>query len=185
MTYPKIFEYLGKQYTLKQLAEISGLSQACIRSRILGGWDIDTIMTTSARSAVTRYEYKGKFYTVAELAKLNGTLTVSGVRYRLSHGESIEQIISKPVQDKLTNLQKKYTPLKKPGTDVTQCKTCKCRGSLGNSKGSGVFCAYSLIPGNTCRMLISPPSPNCTVYVRGKSVYRQTVLQKIKRGELM
>lgn len=141
-----------------------------------------------------KYEWEGKAYSPGQLAKLHkDNISASSMRQRLakmSVKEAMETPRKKTGRWKLKEKPEQKEVKRAPVTvarkaDTTQCKTCKYRGTLGNSKGSGVFCAYALIPGNTCRSSVSPPSPNCTVYIKVVPILKTATLQQIKKGALM
>lgn len=179
MTKPKLYNYDGKWYTIKQLSALAGITVMAMRTRLAAGWGVKKSVETPILCVRPRYEYKGKLYTMVELAKLNGSLTPSGVKYRLECGQTVEQIVETPPRDRRLNLQRTYVQPIRRSVDLTQCKTCKYRG--GGDKETGIFCAYSLIEGHA-RMFISEPSPHCTVYVKGKSLLRSATMKKMGRG---
>ena len=61
--------------------------------------------------------------------------------------------------------------------DKEQCRT-------GQYRDSDLDCGYSRVTGHS-RIFVSPPSPNCTVYVPGKSLVRSANMKRlgIGRGE--
>lgn len=189
----KMITYKGKTQTTKQWSEETGIPVNLILDRLQKRLSVEEALSYPPKQRRDiKYEYNGELYSIPELARLHGSISPATMRQRLYAGMTVEEAMAKPNsrpgrKQRITEAKQKevFMPVKRPKKiDTTQCKTCQYCGSLGNSKLSGVFCAYSLITKH-CRQFISPPSPNCTVYVRGKSLYRQTVLKEVMRGAII
>ena len=73
-------EYKGKDYSIKELAEMAGLPYHTVYKRLKRMPAEDALKKEYL--SVKRYEYKGKEYTIPELAKMADT-TDSAIRNRL------------------------------------------------------------------------------------------------------
>ena len=71
-------EYKGKGYSIKELAEMAGLSYSTVYKR-LKRMSIEEALN---KKAIKKYEYKGKYYTIAELADM-ANVPPSTMRSRL------------------------------------------------------------------------------------------------------
>ena len=169
-----------------------GIPEKLILSRHERGWSDEAVLTYPVKKQQgKRWEWQGEMYTAAQLAKIHGDISATSMRERLekmSVKEALETPRNKkgkkrkPKEEKKNEEEKVIPEVRiRKKVDLKQCRTCQYRGNLGNSIGSGVFCAYSLIT-ERCRMLISEPSPRCTVYVKGKSLLRSTTMKKMGRG---
>lgn len=182
--------YNGKTQTVSEWSAETGISESVILSRHERKWSDEQVLTVPVRSRKRRkYEWKGKMYSVAQLAEIHGGISAYSMWQRLekmSVKEAMETPRSKKGRKRETPKEEKEKEkpvvIVRRKVDLQQCRTCQYRGALGNSIGSGVFCAYSLITGN-CRMFISEPSPHCTVYVKGKSLLRSTTMKQMGRGK--
>lgn len=154
-----------------------------VYSRIFDhGWSVEAALTVPVKKIeCKRYMWKGKEYTPNELAKIHGGVASSTMRQRLekmSVDEAMAMPNIRPSARKAYAEKKKKEKLKPPPKpkpvrkmiDRTQCRTCKYRDAYCD-------CCYSLVEQH-CRMFISPPSPHCTVYKRGKSVVRIAALKR-------
>lgn len=132
-------------------------------------------------------EYNGKKQSLEDWAKETG-LTYPCLVWRLRNGWSIKQALTTPSartprKMRITEKQQKeiFMPIQKK-VDYTQCKTCQYRSTISSGGyPNNIMCGYALV-NDRCRSLISPPSPNCTVYIKGPSLVRAAALKKARRG---
>lgn len=111
----KLYTYNGKQYTLKQLADLANCSEAAIKGRIKkSGYSIEEAIDKDFlinHSKAKLYEYKGKQYTIKELAELSGH-SIIALRHRLDKGLSVKEAVEKsagPLTKKYDYKGNKYT----------------------------------------------------------------------------
>ena len=109
------YSYKGKEYSLKELSKISGLTRKQLYKRIWEcGWTIEEAVETplkkpreglikkshaKKRNRKNVYMYKGKEYTLTELAELSG-LPRMALWDRLSRGKiwaSVEEAVDTPI----------------------------------------------------------------------------------------
>lgn len=176
---PKIVTYKGVETTIPDLARAHGKDPQVVYDRLNRGWDMDRSLNEPVqKQKVTRYEWRGKMYTAKQLAKIRGDCSESTMCHRLEIMDP-EEAMTKPIQKKARVVQRKKTVKKKDPlrsrVDTTQCESCQYRDGH-------IQCGYALVE-NRCRMFISPPSPHCTVYVKGKSLVRQAALKRQGLGK--
>jgi hypothetical protein len=102
---------LGKDMTLAEAAELSGLSSFLIRSRLNAGWDPDLAVSIPSRQRGPRLkvrwlEVNGSRITFSDAASTYG-IARSTLANRLSRGWGALEALTTPVQP--TNKQKKET----------------------------------------------------------------------------
>lgn len=90
----KQYEYKGKKYALKQLSQMTGLSEHIMRNRLYSGWSIEQVVETPLSNT---YEYKGKWYTTKQLSQMTG-LSKRTIITRLQRGWSVERVVETPKQ---------------------------------------------------------------------------------------
>lgn len=136
------------------------------------------------KGVIIKYEWEGKMCTIPQLAKIHGEISAATLRQRLekmSLKEAMEMPNTRPGKTRKKRITKKAKKIKpKPVSkkiDTSQCRTCAYRAK-------GLTCGYEEVTGH-CRMLISKPSPNCTVYIKGESMVLKAVRHKIKKGMVM
>lgn len=75
--------YKGKDWTLKELAKLSGITRNTLYQRIaVLGWTVEQAVNIPIGNKGI-HEYQGEYYSVSQLAQLNGTITASGMAGRL------------------------------------------------------------------------------------------------------
>lgn len=99
----KQYEYKGNIYTITQLAKLTGMPKATVKSRLYNGWSIKKIIETPKCEAKL-YEYKGKKYTTKQLSEV-AHISKSTLLHRLASGMSIDEAVNKP---KYRYTEKKY-----------------------------------------------------------------------------
>lgn len=185
-----LITYKWKTQTAKEWEKETGTPAKVILDRLWNHWDTEAALYTPVKKRQdVKYPYHGGMYTASQLAKMHGGVEASTMRQRLQK-HSVEEAMAMPNtrphrKTRITE-QKQKQMFQKPieKSDTSQCKTCQYHANLGNSAGSGVFCAYSLINYHS-RSSISPPSPNCTEYVYGKSIYRENVVKYLQKGAVI
>lgn len=92
MTQPrKLIELNGKQYTIHQLAELAGITEKAMRSRLRRKDNIaDCLKHPGTKEKI--YEYQGRQYTIKELAK-KAKCSVAAMHKRIS-SNGIEMCMS-------------------------------------------------------------------------------------------
>lgn len=98
-------EYEGKQYTLRQMAEMSGASLVVTRNRYNYGWTGKEIMQGhrdkkakpedvkgKPRNVGAKYECNGQYYTVREMSEICGVSTFAVYR-RIRCGWTVKEIL--------------------------------------------------------------------------------------------
>lgn len=179
--------YKGETITVPELARRYGYTPGQIYSRLQLGWSIEKAITTPMRiQQAEKFEYKGKMYSTAEISAMHGGINPSSVRLRLAKGMTVEEILNTPNRHPARKTaitakkQKETIPLKaRPKkVDTTQCKTCVYRAWSSGGGAAALICDYSGWEKH-CRMFVSPPSPNCTVYRQGKSLARAAGLKRM------
>ena len=101
MSKAKIYQWRGKEYTLRELAELapSDVFIKTLASRIRDGWTIEDAMTRPLRGGQSSpesrtYEIDGRTYTFDELCALAPEgVNAEQVKYRLNDGWTPEQVI--------------------------------------------------------------------------------------------
>lgn len=173
---PTLITYKGKTQSLTAWGKEYGISSSSLNRRIKAGWEIGRALTTPTIDNTILYTYNDKQYSAYELAAMHGNIDVSSMRARLKT-MSVEEAVTMPNRHpnrrtRITEEQQKmmFKPKRKE-PDKTQCKKCMYADS-------NFDCCYSLVTGR-CRKFISPPSPHCTVYEKGKSVVRQAALKRM------
>lgn len=176
----KEITYKGETVKVPDLARMYGMTPGQLYTRLAAGWDIEKALTAPVRmQKAPVFEYRGGYYTAVEIAAMHGNLSPSSVRQRLEKGMTVEEILATPntrpklktaitVKKQVETIPLKYVPKKK--IDTTQCRTCQYSDVY-------MHCCYALVE-KKCRMFISPPSPHCTVYVKGKSLVRAAALKR-------
>ena len=171
--------YKGKTQTVSQWEKETGIRAKIIYGRRSRGWTPEEIFETPVlkRRAQTYY-WKGVNYTLSELAEIRGVgdTTMRQRLERMSIDKAMETPNSRPREKPKDEEPKKVIKTTKK-RDYTQCRTCKYRGK-------DLLCGYSTVTGR-CRSLISPPSPNCTVYIKGKPVVQKATLERMRKGVIM
>lgn len=101
--YSSIFEYNGKKYTSRELAELSdveGITYHDITNRVnYHGWSIEDALTKPLVHKNQLFEYKGKYYTSKELADMSDVegLTPTNIVSRINrHHWDVERAITQP-----------------------------------------------------------------------------------------
>lgn len=94
----KMYEYNGKQYTVKELAEIAKCSDTTMR-RLLRNNSVEESISIGKKLVPpsrnnTPHIYNGKEYTIKELAELAGC-SAGAMSYRLRNGLSIKDAVEK------------------------------------------------------------------------------------------
>lgn len=170
----RMVTYKGETHSLSEWARIYNISPQALNKRLRNGMTFDEAISkpTEVKGSIP---YQGKYITYKELARLNGTITENGARSRIEAGWSPEKVIQVPsrlktgvasvsvVKVKGKKREKKVEKPTPKEPDITQCKSCQYRGGHGNR----VYCDFAELAGH-CRIFVSKPSPNCTVYVKGK-----------------
>lgn len=168
----KLITYKGKTQSVTAWAKEYGITSGGLNSRLKRGWDIEKALTAPSLSHAQKWEYKGKLYTAKELSILHGGVSESTMLSRLQT-MTPEEAMSTPNRRphrkvRITEEQQKQMFKPKPHVpDTTQCRTCQYRAK-------DMTCGYSIVT-HKCRMFISPPSPNCKVYVKGNSIVQEAV----------
>lgn len=85
------FLALGKEHTLPEWVEISGLPMATLRARIGMGWDMDRVVTEPAKGR--KYTFNGETLLVSEWAKKTG-LKECTINSRLRKSWPIEKVLA-------------------------------------------------------------------------------------------
>lgn len=98
-------EYEGKEYTLRQMAEMSGCGIETTKSRYHYGWTGKEMMQGhrdkkakpervkgKPRNDGEKYEYDGRYYTVREMAEICG-VCVFAVYRRIGRGWTVKEIL--------------------------------------------------------------------------------------------
>ena len=173
---PTLITYKGKTQSLTAWSKEGGMSSGALNSRLKRGWSFERAISEPAKDQSRLYEYRGKMYTVEELALLHGGISKSAMRMRLMT-HTPEEAMAMPNMHPTRKAriseeqQKKIFKPKPKEADKTQCKKCKYADK-------DYDCCYALVT-SRCRKFISPPSPHCTVFVKGKSVVRQAALKRM------
>ena len=95
------WEYKGKLYTTKELAEISPVeditSDDIVRRINTHGWSVERAVEQPKRKS-KKYEYNGKMYTTSELVEISTVegLKPNDINDRVKLGWSIEKAITQP-----------------------------------------------------------------------------------------
>lgn len=181
--------YKGVTKTSPEWAREYGIKPEQLNSRLNEGWDFErALLTPICSQEPARYEYKGKMYTTVEIAAMHGNISRSSVLQRLQKGMTVEEVLATPNTRPKRKMaitarkQKEMIPpaKQKKERDVTQCRTCRHHGTFSGGGVNGIYCDYSeTSEDGRCRLFISPPSPNCTVYEKGKSIVREMTLKRI------
>lgn len=174
--------YKDKVCLLSDLAKEHGLLPRVVYARyIQRGWDLEKALTVPVKQQEAFiYKYKGKDYTVAELTKMHGAVSVDCMRARLKV-MSVEEAVTKPNthptrKKRITEKKQKETCKPIPRRrNLEQCRTCQYHGTFG--AGGSIYCDYIEIE---LQRRPCPPSPDCTVYVKGPSLVRKTALKRYK-----
>lgn len=74
----------GKEYTVKELAEITGLSRDAVIKRLARCKTFEEIIAPKDEPRFRKYNIRGKEYTLDELCKITGLLP-TGMRNRLRY----------------------------------------------------------------------------------------------------
>lgn len=96
----KKYEANGEWHTLKEWAEIKGISEQLIRNRISKGKTPEQAITEPlawSREAKTKYDYHGKLMTAEELAEMSG-FSVEVIKGRIRNGWPIDKAVTKPIR---------------------------------------------------------------------------------------
>jgi hypothetical protein len=78
--------YQGKEYTTKELAELTIISYETLRHRLQGGWGIERALTQPIDVKIfpsSKYDYEGKLYSFRKLVKTFSKFSENTVKYRL------------------------------------------------------------------------------------------------------
>ena len=92
------FTYNGRLVTIKELAELTGVSARLISSRLQRGWNIEDAISKPIQSP-KRYEYGGKCLTREEWAKELG-ISESTLRQRLYANLPYDEVFKKELRYK-------------------------------------------------------------------------------------
>ena len=173
--------YKGVTKSVKQWEKETGIPAKIIYARRSRGWTPEEIFETPIqRRRQRRYEWKGKKYTIPELARIRGVgaTTMRQRIFKTSVDDAMQKPNSRPQKPKKTPQEKPKKVVKViKNPDTTQCVTCIYREK-------GLTCGYSTVTGR-CRLRISPPSPNCTVYKKGKPIVQKAVLERMRKGAII
>lgn len=176
-----IITYNGRSQTAKEWEKETGIPERVIVDRYRDNWDTKRILTQPVQSRMNRrYEWEGVMRTIPELAKIHGGVTASTMRQRLEKytvAEAMAMPNTRPHRKtRITEEKQKimFQPIQQK-VDTTQCRTCQYRSK-------DLTCSYADITGH-CRKFISPPSPNCIVYIKGKSLAKTAALKR--RGKML
>ena len=178
----KYITYKGKTLTAKEWETKVGMPSKLICDRLLSGWSVERALTEPVKQTCQKlYRWEGKKRTVRELATIRG-VGESTMRQRLrkmSLKEAMAMPNSRPQRRERIKEQEKPKKVVKQEEkrDYTQCKTCIYREK-------DMTCGYSTVTGR-CRLGISPPSPNCTVYKKGKPIVQKAVLERMRKGAII
>lgn len=104
----KTFKCNGKNYTLKELSEKSGVSVQGVYYRIQHGWSIDKIISTPKQESIPhRCIYNGKEIGVSEVSQLFG-LTKDTIYQRIHRGDTLQDVVDNPIRPKGNGLTKRF-----------------------------------------------------------------------------
>lgn len=200
MTQPKMITYNGETHAVNEWARIYGMLPATLHTRLNQGMDIGEALTKPVKVVKATAMYNGREMSFADLAKLNGIISRCTAYDRFLAGWTPEEIVNTPNNKRRSSVsadsytsaaalakmereaakesakkaaeRERQKRLHKP--DKTQCKTCQFRS------GKDCDCDYSGVTGR-CRLRISPPSPRCTVYVKGNPIVTEEARKKFRR----
>lgn len=175
--------YGGATKTLQEWEEATGIAGKVIAERLRKGWSVEAALTVPVQKRnYKKYLWKGKWYTPPQLARIHGGIRPVTMLQRLQH-MTVEEAMAMPntrprrkVRITEERQKKVFNPKPRKVADKTQCRTCQYRDS-------DLDCGYSRAEGH-CRIFVSPPSPNCTVYVPGKSIVRAANMKRLGMGGL-
>ena len=181
---PHYVTYNGQTKTIAEWAREYGMLSGTLSYRINNGWPIEKAITQPLAPKARLYEYKGQLYTAAELAHINGKITASTMQQRLSSGMTVKEAVEEPNKRvkrkvRITEERQKqvFKPIVKP-PDTSLCRSCIYHGSLNGTGGAGasIYCDYIeiMLERRPC-----PPGPDCTAYVKGKSIVRKIALKRM------
>lgn len=179
---PTLITYNGKTQSITAWSKEYKIPLDRLSYRLQRGWDFKKAITEPPLTiTVQRWEYNGKMYTAEEMAMLHGDIGTAAMRRRLQT-MSVEKAISLPNRkphrkERITEegQKKKFKP-KQDKPDTTQCRTCQYRLK-------DLSCGYAIVE-RRCRMFISKRSPNCTVYIKGKSIVQEAVRRQMGKVRL-
>lgn len=92
-----VYMWKGKLRSIAEIAQLEGVSQKLITSRISGGWSLEQAVTSRIKSETSkRYWWKDGMYTLSEIAK--ATARDYNLLYNrvCSNGWSIEKAVDTP-----------------------------------------------------------------------------------------
>ena len=184
----RLVTYKGKTQTVKEWEKETGMSADLITARLGKGWTAEETFTRPIQMhTYIKYLYKGEYYTATALARIHGGIAASTMQQRLEH-MTVEEAMALPNtrprrKKRITEERQKEIFMPKPKKiDYTQCKTCQYRSTISSGSYPGNLCCGYALVNDRCRSLISPPSPHCTVYIKGPSLVRAAALKKARRG---
>lgn len=89
--------YNGEMYTLKTLADMSGLSISTLKHRVQRGWSEDRLLESCNKNSY-KYEYNGNNYSLSELSKISGIPRSTLYRRIMEKGWDIKKSVETPTE---------------------------------------------------------------------------------------
>jgi uncharacterized protein involved in tolerance to divalent cations len=92
-----VYMWKGQLRSIAEIAQLEGVSQKLITSRISGGWSLERAVTSRLQSETSkRYWWKDRFYTLSEIAKATGRDYNLLYNRVCCNGWSIERAVDTP-----------------------------------------------------------------------------------------
>lgn len=128
---PKIFiETTKGTFTLKEIAEMTGIRYEIIRGRYYNGWRGDELLKPYAHESKLYFDYMGKRMTLAQLAEIAGTTPDAMFQRIKKAGMSVEEAVSKSPKkgfaDRVGEKHGHLTILSYANTGKTPTFKCRC-----------------------------------------------------------
>lgn len=98
--YGDVYEYNGESHLLSEWSNILGIEVGTLKTRIDRGWPIDKVFSTPTGKSVIKIEHDGETHTLHEWADIFGMNYITLSKRIREQGMSLEEAVSKPVQDR-------------------------------------------------------------------------------------
>lgn len=93
----RVISFSGKQQTLKQWADDTGILPSTIRERLSRGWSVEKTLTTPPSPTRRIISYNGETHTLSEWSIITG-MKLSILTDRINRGWDVERALTKPAR---------------------------------------------------------------------------------------